>query len=181
MLATRTTDRSPRSGTPGGSRPASPKGPLLPRPNKAPDPLLTPASLARRLAALLYDTFLLAGVLFAATLLAVVSRGGIAFAPGDLRFTSYLLLVCAGFYGWFWTHGGQTLGMRAWQIRLIAADGTAVGWSRAILRWSAAWLAGLCLGLGYIWIWIDPERCCWHDRLSGTRIIQEEKAEMERE
>ncbi|OGI41569.1 MAG: hypothetical protein A2150_00620 [Candidatus Muproteobacteria bacterium RBG_16_64_11] len=38
------------------------------------------------------------------------------------------------FYGWFWTRGGQTLGMRAWRLRLTRADGGPVTWRRAALR-----------------------------------------------
>ena len=40
----------------------------------------------------------------------------------------------------------------------------------------AAWLSLLALGLGYLWVWIDPQGLSWHDRLSGTRLVVLEKA-----
>jgi uncharacterized RDD family membrane protein YckC len=131
------------------------------------------AGLLRRLAAIVYDSLLLVGVLFAATLAALALRGGTAFAPGDPLFTAYLLTVVAGFFGWFWTHGGQTLGMRAWKLRLVALDRSPVTWRQALLRAAAALLSAVCLGLGYLWVAVDPERRAWHDRVSGTRVVRE--------
>lgn len=101
------------------------------------------ASLPRRLAAIGYDSLLLGGVLFAATALAlglVVAFIGIdAFKVhnplvGNPFFKTYLFLVCFFFYGGFWTHGGQTLGMRAWRLRARRRDGGGIGWWQALLR-----------------------------------------------
>jgi uncharacterized RDD family membrane protein YckC len=131
-----------------------------------------PARLPRRLAALAYDTLLLAAILFAFTFLIVASRGGAPIPPGSLWFEGGLIGVAALFYGWFWTHGGQTLGMRAWRIRVTTVDGGALDWRRALLRFCAAWLAALPAGLGYWWGLFDPERRCWHDTLSGTRVVR---------
>lgn len=134
-----------------------------------------PPGLFRRLGALFYDAVLLAGVLFAATLAVLPLRGGEAFRPHDPLFFAYLLLVVWAFFGWFWTHGGQTLGMRAWKIRLVSADGAALGWNQAALRYVCAWVSLGLFGLGYLWIWIDPQRRAWHDRLAGTRMIWQER------
>ncbi len=79
------------------------------------------------------------------------------------------LVFCAG----FWTRGGQTLGMRAWRIRLIAADGGPITLPRACGRFFAGWLAALPLGIGYWWALFDrQQRRCWHDMLSGTRVVR---------
>lgn len=134
-----------------------------------------PPGLFRRLTALLYDAVLLAGVLFAATLVLLPFRSGEAFQPHDAMFSLYLLAVGFAFFGWFWTHGGQTLGMRAWNIRLRSADGGAVTWRQAAIRAVFALISGGLLGLGYLWVWIDSRRCAWHDLASGTRVIVEEK------
>lgn len=110
------------------------------------------AQLPRRLAALAYDSLLLAGVLFGATALAlgVVTAliGGAAFRIhnpllGNPFFQTYLLLICFLFYGGFWTHGGQTLGMRAWRLRIQRRDGQGIGWWQALSRFLVAglWLA----------------------------------------
>jgi uncharacterized RDD family membrane protein YckC len=104
---------------------------------------VTLAGLPRRLAAIVYDSLLLLGVLVGATALAL----GLAVAvlgsepvrlynplAGNPFFQTYLLLVCFFFYGGFWTHGGQTLGMRAWRLRLQRRDGQGISWWQALLR-----------------------------------------------
>jgi uncharacterized RDD family membrane protein YckC len=114
--------------------------------------VLSPARLPRRLAAIVYDGLLLIGVLVGATALAlglaVALLGGEAVKlhnplQANPFFQTYLLLVCFFFYGGFWTHGGQTLGMRAWRLRLQRRDGRGIGWWQALLRFliGSLWLA----------------------------------------
>ena len=87
-----------------------------------------PASLWRRLGALFYDSLLLVAIWFLATaLVMLITRG--QFNAASLPFQLYILLVSFWFFGWFWTHGGQTLGMRAWKIRVLQPSGTAINWS----------------------------------------------------
>ncbi|MFO1351664.1 MAG: RDD family protein [Gammaproteobacteria bacterium] len=130
-----------------------------------------PAGLPRRLAALVYDALLVFGLLFAATALLLPFTHGEAIRPGHYEYTFYLVLVCFLFYGWCWTHGGQTLGMQAWKIRAQARDGTAITWTQAGARFCAAILSWLPLGLGYWWMLIDRERLTWHDRMSSTVVV----------
>jgi uncharacterized RDD family membrane protein YckC len=132
----------------------------------------TSAPLARRLAALLYDALLLAGVLFAFTLLLIFARGGRAIAAGTIWYDASLVAVAFAFCGLSWTRGGQTVGMKAWRIRVVGIDAGPLDWPRAALRFFASWLSLLPGGLGYWWALVDRERCCWHDRLSGTRVLR---------
>ena len=83
----------------------------------------------------------------------------------------YLILVCFLFFGWFWTHGGQTLGMRAWRLQLRRIDGQNLAWSTALVRFAGALLSWLPLGLGFFWIAFDPQNRAWHDRLSKSIVI----------
>ncbi len=129
------------------------------------------AGLWRRLAALVYDGLLLSGVLFAATVVLLPVTGGEAIAPGNPLFMGYLVAMVFLFYGWCWTHGGQTLGMKAWRLRVRDRDGGRLTWSRSALRFVTALLSWLPLGLGYLWLLFDPEHLAWHDRLSGTEVI----------
>lgn len=87
----------------------------------------------------------------------------------------YLLLVLYLFPAWFWVHGGQTLGMRAWKIRLETTQRKNPGWRIAFYRWLAAWVSFASFGLGYLWMLFDPERQTLHDRISKTRVIQVDK------
>jgi len=75
------------------------------------------------------------------------------------------------FFGWFWTHGGQTLGMQARKIRITRLDGAPIHWRQALLRAVMATGSWLFLGLGFAWIFIDQNRQSWHDHLSRSRLI----------
>ena len=134
----------------------------------------TMPSLPRHLAAMAYDGLLLCAVLMLAAIPPVMLAGGAAalqISPWHPLFSLYLLVVAFLFFGWFWTHGGQTLGMRAWRLRLTDQAGRPVGWRRAGLRFAAAWLSLLPVGLGFLWALLDREGLSWHDRLSGTRLL----------
>lgn len=125
--------------------------------------------LARRLAACLYDALVLVAVLMlAGAAWVAVTRAAVP--PGDWLFRAYLLAIAAVFFASFWTRG-ETLGMRAWKLRIVAADGRAPGWSRALLRFGAALISWAPCGLGFLWVLLDPDRLAWHDRLSGTRLL----------
>jgi len=121
---------------------------VVPAPD-ADSPAPVPARLPRRLAAIAYDSLLLAAVLLLAAALAlglaVALLGGERVAlhsplRGNPFFSAYLLLVCFGFFGGFWIHGGQTLGMRAWRLRVQRRDGRNIGWWRALERFFVAGL-----------------------------------------
>lgn len=127
-----------------------------------------PCGLLRRFAAICYDLFLLAAVLFAFTWIMLLARGGAAIAPETAWYQAALVAISVLFYGWFWTHRGQTLGMRAWKIRVVRSDGAPLTWRDALQRYLAAWLSALPAGLGYLWGLFDADQLCWHDRLSKT-------------
>jgi len=130
------------------------------------------AGLFRRLAALFYDTLLLLGLWFIAVAVVLPLNHGQAFAPHNPLLTTYLLFVAFFFYGWFWMHGGQTLGMRAWKLQLRNLRPGPMSWWQILLRFLSAVPSGLLFGLGYLWILVDRRRLSWHDRLSETTIVR---------
>jgi len=133
-----------------------------------PTPNCTPAPLLRRLAALFYDLLLLIAVLFFASALAVLINQ--APIPEDnLWFKLYLLLVAYLFFAWFWIHGGETLGMRAWRLQLRSTDGDCITWRITLIRFITAIPSLLFFGCGYWWTLIDPKKRSWHDRLSNSQ------------
>ncbi len=123
------------------------------------------------MAAIIYDFLLLLAVLFLATALLLPFNAGEAFTSRQILYPLYLLLISFGFYGWFWTHGGQTLGLRAWKLKVLTLDQTPLSWYQAFLRFIAALLSWLVCGLGFIWIIFDKKKYSWHDRLSKTAIF----------
>lgn len=124
----------------------------------------------RRLAAMLYDGLLLLALMAVATTLITLPFG----MPAGGWLIVYQLflfeIIPLLFFTGFWVRGGQTLGMRAWKLKLVRADGNPVLWKDAIKRYFAALLSCLALGLGFVWIFVNPERLAWHDRLSNTRL-----------
>jgi uncharacterized RDD family membrane protein YckC len=132
---------------------------------------LEPASVWRRLAALCYDLLLLTALVFSFTLLVVAVRLG-AVPPGTWWFPSSLLAIAMLFFCGFWVHGGQTLGMRAWRIRVVRADGGALTWPLAAARFALGLVAAAPAGLGLWWSFLDSDKRGWHDRWTGTRVVR---------
>jgi uncharacterized RDD family membrane protein YckC len=144
------------------------------------------AGIIRRLAAMLYDSFLVFAVLALATLIPslLIGRNQPAIVDNEhvvhelnpmlsgIGFQLYLLVVTACFFCWFWHNNGQTLGMQAWRLKIESSTGGKPGWKQCIIRLLAACLSIASLGMGYWWIWIDKDKLSWHDRLSNTHIVQ---------
>jgi len=128
------------------------------------------AGLPRRAAAMFYDSLLLAAVLFLATLLLLpVVPGGVV-EPGNIPYMLYLAAVAWLYFAWHWTHGGQTLGMKAWRLRLRRREGGAPSIGDASLRFVFAILSWLPAGAGFLWVLFDRDGLALHDRLSGTAL-----------
>ncbi len=131
-----------------------------------------PATLLRRLGAMFYDSLLL----FA--LLMLASAAALAVTQGNLHmhspvFRVWLFLVSFLFYAFFWVHGGQTLGMRAWKIRVQRLDdGRPITWLQAFLRFLVAIPSWLLLGLGFLWMLFDKQKLTWHDRFSESAVVR---------
>jgi uncharacterized RDD family membrane protein YckC len=131
------------------------------------------AGVCRRLGAMIYDSLLLAAILFLGSVPPVLLNGGplrdgtpFAGIKNAIYFV-YLLILIVLFYGWFWTRHGQTLGMAAWRIRILSLDGGLPNWGQALIRLSAS-----LLGLGNLWLWFDANGLGWHEYLSGTKTIR---------
>jgi uncharacterized RDD family membrane protein YckC len=119
---------------------------------------------------MVYDGLLILALAFVVSALMLLISGGHLGQPDQplwLLWTHRIVLAVSvwGFFAWFWMHGGQTLGMRAWRLRLVATNGGAITWTQTVRRFAGA------LGLGYLWVLFDPQQRSWHDRLSGTHLI----------
>jgi len=129
------------------------------------------ASLLRRLGAMLYDSLLVIALLMLATVPFVAVRSGEIVEPdNNLVYQICMILVIFAFFIFFWSYGGQTLGMRAWRMRLETKDGEVPSIPVATLRFGIAVVSLLAFGLGFLWQLWDKENLTWHDRFSGTRL-----------
>ncbi|MGH8131195.1 MAG: RDD family protein [Steroidobacteraceae bacterium] len=116
-----------------------------------------PAGLLRRLAAMLYDALLAIALAFVATFALLPLTDGEAILTSTQGLAGHLyhallLLILFAYFGICWTRGGQTLGMKAWKIRLQTADGRRLSWLDALVRFAIGvtltWIA--VLGLWYL-------------------------------
>lgn len=111
------------------------------------------ASFFKRFGAYLYDLFALGAVLMLATIFALLvvvignKMGAIDLTlyqdEGDYLghsriFLLYLCMVIVSFYGYFWTLGGQTIGMKAWRLRVQNSDGNNISFTQALIRMSTS-------------------------------------------
>lgn len=153
-----------------------------------------PPGAAQRLGCFMYEGVLLFGVVVIAGLAwswATQQRHAL---EGQHGLQAFLFLVIGAYFVWFWTHGGQTLAMKTWHIRLVARDGGPVSPARALCRYLLAWLwfmpalatvwlSGLRGGLATFGVVLagvlvygalaraHPSRQVLHDVLCGTRLV----------
>ena len=111
------------------------------------------AGFFRRLASIVYDVLVAVAVGMCAALVMLVAmlllvENNVLDYQGHQHFSdliqhsySYQLtlqiwvgLWVLGFFLWFWRNGGQTIGMRAWRLRLFSTNDKPFGYGRAFLR-----------------------------------------------
>jgi uncharacterized RDD family membrane protein YckC len=155
--------------------------------------LQPPAPLKARLLCMVYESMLLFGVMFiGAWLFSTLMQQRHALNMRN-ELQVWLFIVLGFYFTWFWTHGGQTLAMKTWHIKLLNKEGTKLSWHQAVLRYLLAWLwflPGLALArlldaqgwmlillptLNFIIcalaVFLHPERQFLHDRMAKTKIV----------
>lgn len=134
------------------------------------------AGVLKRLLSMVYDLLILVAIwlLIGFTHAAILGVDNLE-NSNSLHVTlfPFLLLGTFLFYSWFWIHGGQTLGMRAWRLQIVDAnlDGRPINLMQCLSRFLIAILSLCSFGLGYFWIWANPNGDSWHDSLSHTRTL----------
>lgn len=146
-------------------------------PSSIPAAEVTPAPLWRRFACLLYDVLPLLGLWMLAGGLWVLAfhRSYDPQHPGvwmRALLDAWLVVVTGAYFAVSWTRVGQTIGMRAWKLKLVRGDGTLLDWRTAALRFLLALLSLGLLGAGFWYACFDAERRTWHDRVCGTRMLR---------
>lgn len=151
-------------------------------------------SIARRMASFMYEGVLLFGVVFVSAYLFSALTQQRHALQGQHALQAFLFLVLGIYFIWFWTHGGQTVAMKAWHIRLVTRDGAALTQVQALRRYLLSWLWFMPALLG-VWLMglhslgaifgclfagmltyallarLHPQRQFLHDVLSGTQLI----------
>jgi uncharacterized RDD family membrane protein YckC len=130
-----------------------------------------PASLLRRLGAMLYDALLILAIWMLTTLVLVILTDAFGMVVARPLLQSILFIQLFAFFAYFWTRRGQTLGMLAWRIHIEDAEGGPITLKQALKRFIGALAALGSLGLGYLWMYLDPARRTWPDAFSDTCLI----------
>jgi uncharacterized RDD family membrane protein YckC len=94
--------------------------------------------------------------------------------PGPLLQWLSLLgwLVCLSSYYYIcWRKQGQTLGMKAWRLRLQQSNGDLATPSQCLTRSCLAPLSLGCFGIGYLWCLLPSQDDCLHDIFSDTVVV----------
>lgn len=153
-------------------------------------------TLKSRLASMVYESMLLFGVIFVTGFLFSWLFGQRHALYLRHFMQGWLLFVLLTYFVWFWTHGGQTLAMKTWHVKVVAADGGPVRFVRALYRfllcwlwvlpglvlawlfgakaWMMVWLPALNILLWALTARLDRDRQFLHDRMAGTRLVRTE-------
>ncbi|PSU30944.1 RDD family protein [Photobacterium lutimaris] len=149
------------------------------------DPTKQYPSLFRRLAAWLYDSLVIAAILMLAGGLAIglmailVSTGIVDISGYDdvsaymtkhpvvgMLYTGYLAMVIVGFFTYFWCQAGQTLGMRAWKLRIQNKDGSNIRPTQAMIR-----MATSAFGLGNLLSPFSKTNQSFQDAMADCEMV----------
>jgi len=138
------------------------------------------ANLFKRLGAYIYDLFALGAVLmlaviFAILIVVIINKVGLidlsayqdvaAYLSTSTLFAAYLGLVIIGFYAYFWSKGGQTIGMKAWRLRVQNSDGSNITLTQALIRATTA-----AFGLGNLLV-LFKNRNAFQDLWAECEVI----------
>ena len=154
--------------------------------NNVPEQSIYPrAGFFRRVAAMIYDGLvavavgMCAGLIILVTLTILHARGVIGqdvehfsdFLNQSFLFMSIVQIWVGawivGFFLWFWAKGGQTIGMRAWRMRIFSTTDTPMTFGRL-------WLRLVCSlgGLGTLLVILMPkQKQSLQDLVAKTEIL----------
>jgi uncharacterized RDD family membrane protein YckC len=103
--------------------------------------------------------------------------GGLDFSQLHLEFSAgdWLLdvILPAAIVVLFWMARQATPGKMLFGARVVdATSGLPIKWGQALLRYLGYYVSLLGLGLGFIWVGIDPRKQGWHDKIAHTIVVR---------
>ncbi|WP_330960469.1 RDD family protein [Photobacterium sp. 53610] len=141
--------------------------------------------LFRRIGAWIYDALVIAAVLMIAgglamAVVAILLNTGLLTLDPYLDASDYLTkhpiaaplysiylgLSVVAFFGYFWCKAGQTLGMRAWKLRIQNADGSNIRFTQALIR-----MATSAFGLGNLLVPFSHTKQSLQDLMAECEMI----------
>jgi len=94
--------------------------------------------------------------------------------PMSTSSSSINTLLGVLYFCYFWSAqgGGQTLGMRVLNIKVIRTDGSSLTILQAFIRYIGLFVSILCLFIGVIWAAFDANKQGWHDKIASTYVVR---------
>ena len=88
---------------------------------------------------------------------------------------SYFFIIIFFFYSTFWRRKNQTLGMKAWGLRIVneLEPQKQMSTGQCMLRIAIGFFSIGLAGFGFWWALWDKQEKTWHDHASFTRIVFE--------
>ncbi|MGF1740623.1 RDD family protein [Vibrio profundum] len=147
--------------------------------------ILPQAGLFRRIGALSYDCLIIIAIeMIAVGVVVAILQASVKFQVFSYQpyldiadflthqpiwsfaYKVYLVAVWLTFLIFFWTKAGQTLGMRAWKIKVVNQQGENISALQALIR-----VLTSIFGLANLTILLDPKKRGLQDLLSKTRVV----------
>lgn len=127
----------------------------------------------KHFAAFIYDIFPIFGILVVTSGITLVFRQGNDVQPYTWWFILLVYLEISIYYIYFWKVGGQTIGMKAWKLKIIPKNNnqTSLTWPQSILRFFVGVFSTLLAGLGIFWKTFSKENLTWMDIISQSQTI----------
>ena len=130
----------------------------------------TPTGIPRRLGAFIYDLLLIMSLWMVTLWAWILINDGEAIY--GLFVQLVLLIEVIAFYVYCWIRTGQTLGMRAWKIKIVDVDGESPTLKQSIVRLIVTPVSWFVFGLGFVWFYYSATQQTWHDKLSCTFTVK---------
>ena len=138
---------------------------------------LQSASLPRRILAAAVDGSIIAS---ASALFGYIFWKVTGIQPPKLEIVAMVagisVLLWAAYQYLLMVYSARTPGLRVAGLELTRFDGSAT--TRSLRRWRvlASYLSAASLGMGYVWLFLDEDILCWHDRITHTYLAPVKKA-----
>jgi len=124
----------------------------------------------KHFAAFIYDLFPIIGLFLVTSMIVLFARNGVEVERYSVWFSAILILEVFFYFTYSWKIGGQTLGMRAWRLKIIPNQKSQLQltWSQVSIRFVIGVLSTCFVGLGLFWKKFSPSKKSWMDLVSNS-------------
>ncbi|MCX7552620.1 RDD family protein [Marinicella sp. S1101] len=127
------------------------------------------SQLWKHLAALVYDIFPILALFLTTSLILILFRQGQEVQPRTFWLQAILFLEVFLYFAYSWKLGGQTLGMRAWKIKI--ENHQQLTWPDVTWRFLVGIFSTALLGLGWWSRRFNLNNLTWMDMACKQRVI----------